>query len=76
MKVYILYQTDAWNSHESEQVIAVCSTRQKAIELADRNAIETQEKLSKHDLEMLEEIGQTQSRQTNYLIEPIIVDEY
>lgn len=76
MKVYILYQTDAWNSHESEQVLAICSTRQTAIEFADRNAIEQGEQLSKHDLEMLEEIGQTQGRETNYLIEPIMVDEY
>lgn len=76
MKVYILYQTDAWNIRESEQVLAICSTRQTAIEFADRNAIEQEEHLSKHDLEMLEEIGQTQGRENNYLIEPITVDEY
>lgn len=76
MKVYILYQTDAWNSRESESVIAVCSTHQKAIEFADKDAIENGVQLSLNDLRLLEEIGQTQGRNTNYMIEPIEVDEY
>lgn len=76
MKVYILYQTDAWNSHESEQVLAICSRKSKAVVFAGKNAHELGEELSVHDLEMLEEIGQTQGRENNYLIEPITVDEY
>ena len=76
MKVYVLYQTDAWNSHGSERVLAVCSSLQKAIEFADRNAIELGEQLFKDDLDLLEEIMQTQGKETNYLIEPIVVDEY
>lgn len=76
MKLYILYQTDAWNSSKSECVLAVCSTHQKAIEFADKNAIENGMQLSLHDLHLLEEIGQTQGRNTNYMIQPIEVDEY
>ncbi len=76
MKVYILYQTDAWNSRESEQVLAICSRNSKAVVFAGKNAHELGEELSAHDYEMLEEIGQTQGRETNYLIMPITVDEY
>lgn len=69
MKVYILYQTDAWLSHASKQIIAICSTTPKAVEMARENAEEQREPLKDDDINMLDSYSQTQGRDTNYLIE-------
>jgi hypothetical protein len=76
MKVYVLFKTDAWNSHESEQFFGVFSTKQLAIDAATRNAIEIEEPLTDYDKEFLETIGLTMNRETNFSIMPWILDEY
>lgn len=75
MKVYLLYKTDAWNSHDSEKVIAVCSSKKNAIVLAGVHAKENEECLSEYDVNMLNELNITMNRQTNYLIEAMTIDE-
>jgi hypothetical protein len=76
MKVYVLFNTDAWNSHDSEQFCGVFSTKQLAIDAATRNAIEIEEPLTDYDKSLLETLDQTQSRSTNFLIMPWTLDEY
>jgi hypothetical protein len=76
MKVYVLFNTDAWNSHDSEQFCGVFSTKQLAIDAATRNAIEIEEPLTDYDKEFLETIGLTMNRETNFSIMPWILDEY
>ena len=65
---------DAWLSYSSITPIAMTTTREKAIELivqdADKNDIE----ITDFDIQCLEDIGQTQGKDTNYIIDLIELD--
>ena len=71
MKVYIVYQTDAWLSYNSRDLIAVCSNHRMAVLLAKRHARREGEPLSRDDEFNLINISQTQGREFNYLIEEV-----
>ena len=65
---------DAWLSYSSITPIAMTTTRKKAIELIVQHAENNEIELSDYDLYNLEEIGQTQGKETNYIIDLIELD--
>lgn len=65
---------DAWLSYSSITPIAIATTREKALELIAQHAKDNEIKLSDYDLYNLREIGQTQGKETNYIIDLIELD--
>jgi hypothetical protein len=65
---------DAWLSHSSITPIAITTTREKAIELIVQDAEKNEIELTDYDLDNLLEIGQTQGKETNYIIDLIELD--
>lgn len=65
---------DAWLSYTSITPIAITTTREKAIELIIQDAEKNEIELSDYDLYNLREIGQTQGKETNYIIDLIELD--
>lgn len=65
---------DAWLSYSSITPIAIATTREKAIELIIQDAEKNEIELSDYDLYNLREIGQTQGKDTNYIIDLIELD--
>lgn len=72
--MYILYQADAWLSYSSRDLIGVCTTKEKALILARRQAKRSGEKLTEDDIANLSNIMQTQGRDINYSIEKVSVN--
>lgn len=73
MTVFAVYQTDAWNSYASRDLLGIYSTRRKAMK-----RIKGKTKLTDDDLWSLENYNQTQCRENendNYIIEEIKVNE-
>lgn len=66
-KVYLLYSGNAWLNVSSLRIIAICSTKEKAVELATAHAKED-EPLDDEDVQNLLHINQTCHRDDNYLI--------
>lgn len=67
-KVYLLYTGNAWLNTSSLQLIAVCTSVEKAVELACTHASEGEEPLEEDDKNELEMNRQTYGRDENYLI--------
>ena len=65
---------DAWLSYTSLTPIAMATTREKAIELIAQHAENNEIELTDYDLYNLREIGQTQGKETNYIIDLIELD--
>ena len=65
---------DEWLSFSSITPIAITTTKEKAIELIAQHAENNGVELSDDDLRNLEEIGQTQGNDTNYIIDLIELD--
>ena len=65
---------DAWLSYSSITPIAMTTTREKAIELIAQHAQNNEIELSDLDIYNLREIGQTQGKETNYIIDLIELD--
>lgn len=65
---------DAWLSYSSITPIAMTTTKKKAIELIIQHAENNEIKLSDYDLDNLIEVGQTQGKETNYIIDLIELD--
>ncbi|MBQ2397499.1 MAG: hypothetical protein II304_10795 [Bacteroidales bacterium] len=65
---------DAWLSYTSLTPIAIATTREKAIELIAQHAENNEIELTDYDLYNLKEIGQTQGKDTNYIIDLIELD--
>lgn len=71
-KTYLVYETDAWHSYSSRDVIGVCTTLRNCMKVIRKHIIENdREKLSDDDKWNLENIKQTQGRETNYFIEEV-----
>lgn len=69
-QVRILFTTDAWHNHSSKVMIGVFTRMDKALKAAGEHAKQSEEgEISGHDLELLQDIGQTQGRGENYIIE-------
>lgn len=77
--VFILFECDAWHSHESKSRLGIFTDHAKAVIYADRHSKVTEEgELSKHDVLLLGlkncGINQTQGRSQNYIIEKEIIN--
>lgn len=67
-KVYLLYAGNAWLNTSSLQLLAVCSTQEKAVKLAIDHSNDGEEALDDESIEELESNRQTYGRDENYLI--------
>lgn len=65
---------DAWLSYSSITPIAIATTRKKAIELVVQHADKNDIEITDFDIQCLEDIGQTQGKETNYIIDLIELD--
>ena len=65
---------DAWLSYSSITPIAITTTKKKAIELVVQHAEKNDIEISDFDIQCLEDIGQTQGKETNYIIDLIELD--
>lgn len=74
-KVYLLYSGNAWLNTSSLQLLAVCSSMEKAIELAVSHANDGDTPLDDEDVSELEINRQTYGRDDNYLICECNIDE-
>ena len=73
--MYILYETDAWLSYSSRDLIGVCTTHPKAVQVAKQHAKKHGKRLSQDDKFNLENISQTQGLEYNYHIEEVEIDK-
>lgn len=62
---------DAWMNHSSITPIAITTTRKRAIELIVQDAEKNDIEITDFDIQCLEDIGQTQGKETNYIIDLI-----
>lgn len=74
-EVFLLYSGNAWLEYSSLKLLAVCSSKEKAIIFAKKDARKNKDRLSDYDLMMLQDYKQTQGRDNNYLIAPVNMDE-
>ena len=65
---------DAWLSYSSITPIAITTTRKKAIDLVVQHAEKNDIEITYFDIQCLEDIGQTQGKETNYIIDLIELD--
>lgn len=71
-KLYIVYETDAWLSFASRDLIGVCTTFENCMKVIRKNIREwKQDRLSDEDKWNLENIRQTQGRERNFFIEEV-----
>lgn len=71
-KTCLVYETDSWHSYSSRDVIGVCTTLRNCMKVIRKHIKENdREKLSDDDKWNLENIKQTQGRETNYFIEEV-----
>ncbi len=75
MKVFLLYSGDAWLNTSSLQLLAVCTTPEKAVLLAKAHSQDGEEPLDEESKEELETNCQTFGRDENYLICESALDE-
>lgn len=75
-KVYLLYFGNAWLNTSSLQLLAVCTTPDRAVDLAVEHAKDGEEPLDDESIEELESYQrQTYGRDENYLICETELDE-
>lgn len=74
-KVYLLYSGNAWLNTSSLHLLSVCSTVERAIELAVEYAEGGEESLDDESIEELDSQRQTYGRDENYLICETELDE-
>lgn len=74
-EVYLLFVGDRWLMHNSLQLLAVCSSKDMAAELAKLDAQNNCDELTEEDFRELTQDQQTQCRDNNYLITSVYMDE-
>lgn len=74
-KVYLLYSGNAWLNTSSLQLLSVCTTVERAIELAAEHAEGGEEPFDDESKEELECNRSTYGRDENYLICETELDE-
>lgn len=75
MKLYLLYIGDAWLSNSSLELLTVCTTFDKAVDLAYKDSKKNNQKLWESDINELKQNKQTYGLDNNYMISSIIADE-
>ena len=68
--MYLLLSTDLWHTRKSEKLLAICETKEKAIELAIKHSEKDGLKMTSEDILNLKNIGQTQgySKELEYIL--------
>lgn len=74
-KVYLLYSGNAWLNTSSLRLLSVCTTPERAIELAVAHSKDGEEPLDEDGQEELENNRSTFGRDENYLICETELDE-
>lgn len=74
-KVYLLYSGNAWLNTSSLQLHSVCSTIERACELAKVHSQSGEERLNEEDVSELECNRSTYGRDENYLIRETEMDK-
>ena len=74
MKMYLLYAGDSWLSNSSIYLVAVCTSHEKAKELAITHSNSGREPMTDDDLNDIECYNQTYGRNENYMISPTETD--
>lgn len=74
MKLYLLYIGDAWLSNSSLELLAVCTTFEKAVELAVEHSKKHNSRLWESDIRELQINKQTYGLDNNYMISSAITD--
>lgn len=74
-KVYLLYSGNAWLNTSSLKLLAVCSTPEKAVELAVAHSQDGEEPIDEEVKDELENTRQTYGRDENYLICETEIDQ-
>ena len=75
MTIYLLYSGNAWLNTSSQQLLSVCSSIERACELARQHSNGGAEPMSNEDFDKLVARSQTYGRDENYLICETEVDE-
>lgn len=75
MKVLLLYSGNAWLNNSSLQLLSVCTSIERACELAKVHSQEGREPLTEEDESELDCNRQTYGRDENYLICETNTDE-
>lgn len=76
-EVFLLYCGNTWLDKSSLEMIAICATLNKAVELAVEDARENSEAaLSADEVAELERICMTQGSEENYLIRSEYINEF
>ena len=75
MTVYLLYTGNAWLNTSSLELLSVCSSPERACELARQHSNDGTEPISDEDFDELIVQLQTYGRDENYLICETEVDE-
>lgn len=75
MKVYLLYSGNAWLNNSSLQLLSVCTSLEKAYELAKNHSKDGREPMTEADESELAYHRQTYGRDENYLICETNTDE-
>lgn len=74
--VYILFICDAWLSQESKRVLAVCTSEDESVNLAQKYSNKQGDNFTKNQIIELYTKQQTQGRSNNYVIEQVILNTY
>lgn len=75
MKVYLLYSGNAWLNTSSLQLLAVCTSYEKACQLADIHSQDGEEPFDESVRNELRDNGATFGRDENYKICETATDE-
>ncbi len=75
MKQYLLYIGDAWLSNSSLQLLAVCTSIEKAVQLGQVYSKKNHLHIDESDWYELKVNRQTYGYNNNLMIQPINVDE-
>ena len=74
MKLHLLYIGDAWLSNSSLELLAVCTSFEKAVELAVEHSKKHNSRLWESDIRELQINKQTYGLDNNYMISSAITD--
>ena len=74
--VYLLFTTDAWHNPSTNDILGIFSSKELAIKQAYKTAkLNDDDPLSDDDILNLENIGQTQGRDNNFIIQDFNINE-
>lgn len=75
-QVILIYKTDCWHSYQNRELLAVATSKEKAIQLCLEHSADEGNELNKEQLELLNRINQTQGHtgEGEYVLESVDTD--